>query len=121
MVELFVADFNVPVGPSQMIYATGFPPIARPIQRQTSSVTHQSISESAQADPSVTPVQPQAQTAASFSPLPRIAAFLQPAFLSTTAPTQAETAHPPPPMLKEKPSPRASKGISLTSEFLFFP
>lgn len=100
-----------------MIYATRFPPIACPTQCSTRLVTHQSISESAQAAPSVNqatqiyPVQPQVQAAASFTHLSRTAAFLQPASQSTTVPTLAETAHPPPPMGKEKPPPRASKGI----------
>lgn len=101
-----------------MIYATRFPPIACPTQCLTRLVTHQSISESAQAAPSVNqatqiyPVQPQVQAAASLTHLSRTAAFLQPASQSTV-PTLAETAHPPPPppMGKEKPPPRASKGI----------
>ncbi|XP_052287509.1 uncharacterized protein LOC102624479 isoform X7 [Citrus sinensis] len=109
--------FNVPVGLSQMIYATRFPPIACPTQCSTRLVTHQSISESAQAAPSVNqatqiyPVQPQVQAAASLTHLSRTAAFLQPASQSTV-PTLAETVHPPPPIGKEKPPPRASKGKS---------
>lgn len=104
---------DVPTGSSHMRYPTQFPPITHPIQRMTRFIkpsTHKSNS-----GPS------QAKTATSLSPLPGTVAFIQPAFQSTTLPSQVQTAHPPSPLAKEIPLLHVSKGISLTSEFLFLP